>query len=274
MIRILDKGTILRFIIPFLSKAKRGFVCRANLTEVVLAILYKFKSGCQWSMVPVCSFLKKTKLSWKTIYHHFRKWAKDGSWKRVAKYLARQHPMIFDLSLAHFDGTHSKAVRGGPGVGYQRRRRCKTTNSLWLTDNKGLVVSYLNPMSGRHNDLFEIEKNFLLLLHDLKQKNIATNGLFINADAGFDCEALRHLAQRFGIHLNAAFNKRNRKSLDDYDWYFDQVMYQQRFKVERTNAWMDAYRSLATRFDTTLESWTAWHDLYCIVTWCRAISKV
>jgi transposase len=41
----------------------------------------------------------------------------------------------------------------------------------------------------------------------------------------------------------------------DRDEYFDKVLYDQRYAVERTNAWMDNYRSLLNRFDTTTQSW-------------------
>jgi len=39
------------------------------------------------------------------------------------------------------------------------------------------------------------------------------------------------------------------------DEYFDQELYNQDYAVERTNAWMDSFRSLLNRFDTTIESW-------------------
>lgn len=274
MIRILDKGTILRLILPHLSVAKRGYRCSVSLVNVVSAILYKFKSGCQWHMLPVEAFFKSKKIKALSVYYHFRKWALDGSWRRVARMLMRYNPQVFDLSLAHFDGTHSRVIRGGKVVGYQRRRRSKTTNTLWLVDRKGLVVSYLPPMAGNHNDLYDIENGLIHMAEDLKSKGVSTDGLFINADAGFDSESLRHLCERLGIQLNCPFVKRNHKYFDVYDWHFDQLMYQERFVVERTNAWMDAYRSLSIRYDTSIDSWIAWHDIFCVVAWCQKIAKV
>ena len=275
MIRILDKVSILRLIVPHLSVAKRGFISRASLTDIVNAILYKFKSGCHWSLLPIRSLISKGGLKYGAVYHHFRKWTLDGSWKRVRRMLATHNPWVLDLSLAHFDGTHTRANKGGKGVGYQRRKRSKTTNTLWLVDSKGLVVSYLSPVAGNHNDLYNIKTSWLAMIHDLKQMNIQVDGLFINADAGFDAEHLRHLCEDHGIHLNAPINKRSAKvDFDFHEWYFDQQMYEQRFVVERTNAWMDANRSMSVRYDTTLDSWIAWHDIYCILAWCRKIKKV
>ncbi len=45
------------------------------------------------------------------------------------------------------------------------------------------------------------------------------------------------------------------------DEYFDQDLYDERYAVERTNAWMGSYRSLLNRFDTTVESWKGFNYL-------------
>lgn len=44
---VLDKDTIKKEIKPYLSMAKRGYTFKFDLIEVVNAILYKLKSGCQ-----------------------------------------------------------------------------------------------------------------------------------------------------------------------------------------------------------------------------------
>ena len=38
---------------PYLSIAKRGYASKFDLIEVVNAILYKLKSGCQWRLLPI-----------------------------------------------------------------------------------------------------------------------------------------------------------------------------------------------------------------------------
>ncbi|MFB9056788.1 IS5 family transposase, partial [Mariniflexile ostreae] len=37
--------------------------------------------------------------------------------------------------------------------------------------------------------------------------------------------------------------------------------YKERYAIERTNAWMDSYRSLLNRFDTTIASWLGFNYL-------------
>ena len=49
---ILDKDTIKIWIMPYLSVTKRGFTSKFDLLEIVNAILYHLKSGCQWQFLP------------------------------------------------------------------------------------------------------------------------------------------------------------------------------------------------------------------------------
>ena len=38
---------------PFLSKAKRGFVCKIALYKVFNYILYRLHTGCQWDQIAI-----------------------------------------------------------------------------------------------------------------------------------------------------------------------------------------------------------------------------
>lgn len=38
---------------PYLSKAKRGFVCKIPLYKVFNYILYRLHTGCQWDQLPI-----------------------------------------------------------------------------------------------------------------------------------------------------------------------------------------------------------------------------
>ena len=53
MYAVHDKDTIKKGILPHLSTAKRGYATQSCLIEVVNAIPYKLKTGCQWALLPV-----------------------------------------------------------------------------------------------------------------------------------------------------------------------------------------------------------------------------
>ncbi len=80
------------------------------------------------------------------------------------------------------------------------------------------------------------------------------------ADKGFDCLVLRNLLRRFRIKALIKVNLRNsKKTKRGRKKYSDEKLYKTRYINERTFAWMDSYRTLLVRFDTTTESWKNWH---------------
>lgn len=152
---------------------------------------------------------------------------------------------------------------------YQGRKKGRTTNALFLTDRQGLPLAMSEPVSGNHNDLFDIEVQFEVVTATLDRADIKTEGLFLNADAGFDSKDFRSACATGDINANVCFNKRNGNV--DRDEYFDQELYDERFAIERTNAWMDSFRSLLNRFDTSIESWKGFNYLSFIV---MALKKI
>ncbi len=42
-------------VLPYLSVAKRGFVCKIPLYKVFNYILYRLHTGCQWGRLPIDS---------------------------------------------------------------------------------------------------------------------------------------------------------------------------------------------------------------------------
>lgn len=273
MIRIYSKGIISKYFLPYLSRAQRGYISKVPLWEIVNAVLYKFKSGVQWNLLPCKSLIYSNKIKYGAIYHHFRKWIKDGSWQRAWQGILSNEKAILAMSTVQIDGTHSRAVRGGQQVSYQGRKKSKTSNTVWLTDSVGNAIGFLPPLSGHHNDLYRLVEHMDSQMEILKACGIQVEGLFLNADAGFDSREFRDCCFRHGIILNAPLNRRNSSRLEE-DIIFDELMYQQRFVIERTNAWMDSYRTMLNRFDTTWKSWNAWHYIASISRWINKIEKV
>ncbi len=64
------------------------------------------------------------------------------------------------LSSSDLDGSHTTALRGWEQVGYQSWKKRKTTNVPLLSDRQGLLLVMSSPVSGNHNDLFEIGIHF------------------------------------------------------------------------------------------------------------------
>ena len=263
MYTVLDKDIIKSEIVPYLPWAKSGFQVTVPLEEIVNAIFYKLKTGVQWYQLPVKALFDSELLCWQSFYYHYRKWCKTNLLKQIWTNILDKHRSKFDLSSVDFDGSHTSAIRGGEDVEYQGRKKRKTTNALYMSDRQGLPLAISNPVAGNHNDLYNIEVQFEVVTGTLEQANINVEGLFLNADAGFDSKEFRLCCEKKEINANVCFNKRNGNT--DRDEYFDQLLYNERFKIERTNAWMDNFRSLLNRFDTTTTSWLGFNYLAFII---------
>lgn len=257
MYAVLDKDTIKNEILPHLSVAKRGFQSKSSLIEVINAILYKLKTGCQWEYLPVKELFSGKVLKYGAVFHHYNKWSKKGEWKSLWLQLLDKHRSELDMSSVDLDGSHTPAIRGGEEVGYQGRKKRKTTNALYLTDRKGLPLAMSVPKSGEHHDTHNIVAVMQNMMEDMAKANIRTDGLFLNADAGFDCAALRSVLKSYGIVSNICINKRNGTTNDSI--VLDELLYRERYSIERTNAWMDSFRTILNRFDTTLRNWESWN---------------
>jgi transposase len=271
MYKVLDKDMIEKEIVAFIPATSRGFPPRVPLHEIVNAILYKLKTGVHWEHLPVTYLFSENALSWQSVYHHYRKWCKADFWKDCWVALLDRHRAGLDLSSVDLDGSHTPAKRGGGCVAYQGRKKLKTTNALYLTDRQGLPLAMSEPVAGNHNDLYDIEVQFEVVTATLEKANIPVEGLFLNADAGFGSKDFRKSCGEKEINANVCFNKRNGEV--DRDEYFDEELYEERYSVERTNAWMDSYRSLLNRFDTTVESWKGFNYLAFIVMALKKFEK-
>jgi len=65
-------------IAPHIPSADPGGRPReTDMREVLNAIFYVIKSGCQWDMLPH-DFPPKG-----TVFHYYNKWRKDGTWERL-----------------------------------------------------------------------------------------------------------------------------------------------------------------------------------------------
>ena len=139
---------------------------------------------------------------------------------------------------------------------YQGRKKRKTTNSIYFTDRQGLPLAMSEPQKGNHAGLYEIKESTDSIAFQLDRCGISLDDMFNNADAGVDARSFRQVLDKYGIIANVCPNTRNGEPSEEY--LCDEVMYKERFVIERTNAWMDSFRSILCRFDT---SWKGWNHL-------------
>jgi putative transposase len=70
------------YIEPYLPVPKEHGRPRIHSPREILdAIFYILRSGCQWRLLPH-DFPR-----WPTVYHYFRRWRIDGTWERINRTL-------------------------------------------------------------------------------------------------------------------------------------------------------------------------------------------
>jgi len=265
----MTKSKISKFFVQYLSIAKTGRKIKVPLWRIVKAILYKLKTGVQWKYLPMRLFFGFTRYSWESVYYHFNKWSQTGGWEQCYKRLLADNRSKLDMSVVNFDGTHTPAKRGGEAVAYQGRKKCKTSNMLILTDRQGVPIGWSPPISGNHHDSFELKKTASQIINQLTTNGFNTEGLFLNADAGFDVKEFRDLCESKDIIHNIDFNKRRTKTNIEDEHLLDSELYTERFSVEQLNAWVDGFKSLSFRYETKSSNWMALHCLAFAIIFIR-----
>ncbi|GAB4498743.1 MAG: hypothetical protein OHK0019_34620 [Saprospiraceae bacterium] len=120
--------------------------------------------------------------------------------------------------------------------------------------------------------MFDIEKHLGELFESAERLGLSLEGLFLNADAGFDSEDFRRACHAKNIEANIALNPRN-GNLSDRDEYFDGELYKQRTVIERSFSVLDSFKTLLIRFEITARNWKTWNIIGFIVLFIKNLQK-
>ena len=127
------------FLLPHLSRPKRGPKCKLGYYRVFNFILWVLYTGMQWKCLPIPQDAQgKPAIHYITVYKVFATWADDGSlWQACVasvRHLAAEKQL--DLSVLHGDGTNTVAKKGGMAWGSRginTRRVTKSSRSSTTT---------------------------------------------------------------------------------------------------------------------------------------------
>jgi hypothetical protein len=184
------------------------------------------------------------------VYYHFRKWRREGRRQRVWQHSLDAIRPLLNLSELNLDGSHVLAKKGGEAVGYQGRKKAKTTNILPLTEAQGSIVASTGLLAGNHNDAYQLKLHLQTAFRWLRVQRLSIRGAYFNADAAFDTREARKTCFNHGLRPNIPENPRNRQGpTRGRPRLFNAAVYRQRFTSERAFAWIDQFRALLIRFD-------------------------
>ena len=110
-----------------------------DLHEVINAIFYLVRTGCQWRNLP------KDFPKWQSVYYHFRKWSQDGTWQKIneaVRKLERQKrgrepeptgAIIDSQSVKTTEAGGERGFDGGKNVNGRKRNTVTDTVGNLLT---------------------------------------------------------------------------------------------------------------------------------------------
>jgi putative transposase len=219
----------------------RGRPREVNLREIVNAIVYVLRTGCQWDYLPH-DFPPSD-----TVYGYFRRWKRDGTWPKLNEVLRHQVRQRAgreeEPSAGVLDSQTVKTTEMGGPRGYDAGKQVNGRKRHVLVDTLGLLVFVLVHAAGIQ------DRDGARLLFD-KIKARFPRLTLIWADGGYAGPKLGEWVKR-ACHWVLEIVKRP----DDVKGF--QVL-PRRWVVERTFGWLNRSRRLSKDFERLTETSEAW----------------
>jgi transposase len=232
------------FIQPFLPPHAHTGRPRADDRRTIEGILFVLTSGCRWQDLP------RDYGSSTTVWRRLKRWGEAGIWERIwrAALVALDRAGQLDWSIAFLDGSFVPAKKGGSKVGLTRKG--KGTKWMVIVDGNGLPLGFhLDSAQIAEVHLAERTLDTIAVAQPRGRSRCRPQQLV--ADRGYDNIAFRSAVRRRGIQMCIPPKRRPKhwKTKRGRPVIARREAYRERYKVERTFAWLGNFRRLLIRWE-------------------------
>ena len=218
------------------QKAGSGKRRTVDIREVLNAIFYRLRTGCQWRMLP------KDFPDWINVWYYYHTWRDDGTLERINALLQQElrvHEKREPLpSVAIIDSQSVATSEMGGERGFNPHKKVKGRKRNILVDTLGLLL-FVVVCAANVQDSDAAE----YIIRETKGRFPHLRTILV--DQGYAIWLIEWAKQWIGYVIERTIHTKDQKGF---------VVQPQRWKVERTFGWFNRERLLSKEFERTTQS--------------------